>query len=281
MRKYFLFLVAVCTFCGCGVSYHYKQAQNLERKGYFVEACLKYEDLYNKNPHHALAPVALYRLSMIYQTQLKLYSQSTQYYLELVQKYPQSVPWAERAMRGAMRSPDYFPLGAGSFWIEGDSATGGNNMRAEWNCLEVSSTTRCIKRRVFAGKMVVSTVKRYYVLASFEVRESNNPLLNPHTVIMSYPFYEGKTWKSVRDGNPTVYTIVSKTATVKTKAGEFINCLKIKEINTLIPGSQKFNYYAPGIGWVLTTTGSSGSPEHSNTELLSCKIVPESAEDVQ
>jgi hypothetical protein len=281
MKKYLLLLISACVISGCGVNYQFKKAQDFERKGYFVEACLRYETLYKKYPRHALAPVALYRMSRIYQAQLKLYSQSTQYFLELAQKYPQSVPWAERAMRGAMRSPDYFPLGAGSFWIEGDSETGGNNMRAEWNCLEVSSTTRSIQRRIFAGRAVVSTSKRYYALAAFEVRESNSPSMNPHTVIMAYPYYEGKSWKTVRDGNPTVYTIVSKTATVKTKAGEFTNCLKIKEINSLIPGSQKFNYYAPDIGWVLTTTGSSGSEEHANTELISCKIIRDTVEDNQ
>jgi hypothetical protein len=281
MKKYLFLIIFACLITGCGAGYQFKQAQDLERKGYFVEACLKYETLYKKNPQHPLAPFALYRLGRVYQSQLKLYSQSTQYFLELVQKYPQAAPWAERAMRGAMRSPDYFPLSAGSFWIEGDSQTGGGNMRAEWNCLEVSSTTRCIARRISAGRTVVSTTKRYYTLASFEVREGNTPLLKPHTVIMAYPYFEGKTWQTVRDGTAVVYTIVSKTATVKTKAGEFINCLKIKEANPLIPHSQKFNYYAPDIGWVLTTTGSVGSPEHANTELLSCKIVRDTVEDNQ
>jgi tetratricopeptide (TPR) repeat protein len=280
MKKYLIVLIAVY-LAGCGANYRLNQARDLERKGYFVEACLKYETFYKDNPGSALAPVALYRLARIYQSQLKLYSQSTQYFLELAQKYPRAVPWAERAMRGAMRSPDYFPLSAGSFWIEGDSETGGGNMRAEWNCLEVSSTTRCIQRRIYAGKMVVSTVKHYYDLVSFEVRESNSASLEPHTVIMAYPYFEGKTWKAVRDGNPTVYTIMSKTVTVKTKAGEFINCLKIREINLLIPGSQKFNYYAPDIGWVLTTTGSAGGREHANTELLSCKIVRDTIEENQ
>jgi hypothetical protein len=44
--------------------------------------------------------------------------------------------------------------------------------------------------------------------------------------------------------------IVSLSETVKTPAGEFTNCLKLKETTPLEPGVTDYKYYAPGIGMV-------------------------------
>lgn len=44
--------------------------------------------------------------------------------------------------------------------------------------------------------------------------------------------------------------IISLTDTVKTPAGEFKNCLKIKETTPLEPGVTDYKYYAPRIGMV-------------------------------
>lgn len=41
--------------------------------------------------------------------------------------------------------------------------------------------------------------------------------------------------------------IVSMSATVKTPAGEFKNCLKVEETTPLEPGTKEYKYYAPGI----------------------------------
>jgi hypothetical protein len=45
-------------------------------------------------------------------------------------------------------------------------------------------------------------------------------------------------------------TIVSTTEVVKTSAGEFTNCLKIKE-TTPLESLTEYKYYAPGIGMVM------------------------------
>ena len=42
--------------------------------------------------------------------------------------------------------------------------------------------------------------------------------------------------------------IVSMSATVKTPAGEFKNCLKVEETTPLEPGEKEYKYYARGIG---------------------------------
>jgi hypothetical protein len=44
--------------------------------------------------------------------------------------------------------------------------------------------------------------------------------------------------------------IVSMSATVKSPAGEFKNCLKVEETTPLEPGTKEYKYYAPGIGLV-------------------------------
>ena len=44
--------------------------------------------------------------------------------------------------------------------------------------------------------------------------------------------------------------IVSLTATVRTPAGEFKNCLKFMETTPLEPGVTDYKYFAPGIGMV-------------------------------
>ncbi len=58
--------------------------------------------------------------------------------------------------------------------------------------------------------------------------------------------------------------IVSMTATVKTPAGEFKNCLKVEETNPLEPGTREYKYYAPGIG--LVQDGSLKLVKHGKVE---------------
>lgn len=259
---------------GCGPSYQFKKAQQLEEKGYFVEAGLKYEEIFDRYPNSPSAPEALYRLGKLYQKKLKLYSQATRYYTKLVERYPKSEPWTRRALLGAFNSPDYFPLTSGSFWIEGDSETGGQNMRAEWNCVLISTETFAIQKRIFAGHHLVTEIKRIYRKDKGELHEYE-ALSGPYGTTLSYPYFEGKTWDRGTSGHLAKYTVVSKTAAIRVKAGEFPDCLKVKEQNPLVPGSVKYNYFAPGVGWVLTTTAAADGPEHRNTELLSYKVFPE------
>lgn len=274
---FFAVLAAAFLFAGCGPSARFERAQGLEKKGYFVEAGLAYEEIARKYPEDPLSPEALYRVGRIYQNKLKLYSQAGSFYKRVIDRYPAASPWAAFARRSLLDCPDYYPLTQGSFWIEGDSETGGRNMRSEWNCTETSSGTWCIRRRISAGSQFVSETKRFYRKEDYEVREYPGSDASRYTTLLSHPYYEGKTWRSRRDGRSLTFTVVSLNAALKVKAGEFANCLKICEENPMIPGSVKYNYYAPGVGWVLTTTASAGGQEHKNTELLSYRIVPEEA----
>ncbi len=59
---------------------------------------------------------------------------------------------------------------------------------------------------------------------------------------------------------------------VTVKAGSFEGCLKISEESQAARGSRKYIYYAPEVGWILTSVAAAGGEEHRNTELLSYKI---------
>jgi len=270
----FFCLAAAAACSGCGADYQFSQAQKLERGGYFVEAGFKYQKICQKYPADPICPRALYSLGRIYQKRLRIYGQAVNYYKRLIEYYPSSKPWVELAKTGIFESPDYFPLGKGSFWIEGDSETEGRNMRAEWNCGEVSTGTFVVDKRLFAGATRVAEIKRYYRKENLQLREYLNSDSRDYSILMQYPFDEGKYWQTTRDGRKVIYGVAAKNLTIKVKAGEFSGCIKISEQNPELPGSARYNYYAPEAGWVLTTTSASGGSEHRNTELLSYKIVP-------
>lgn len=271
MKLFLINLLLILIFSGCSAKLRFKEAQWLERNGYYIEACMRYEKIYSKYPASPLSPEAAYRIGSIYKDKLKLLSQACVYYKKVIDLYPKSEPWAKLAKQGLLSSPDYFPLSLGSFWIEGDSDTKGSNMRSEWTCSEASSGTYTIKRRVFAGKKFVNEIKRYYRRENLEVQEYEDKNMTKYTPIITYPYIEGKTWKA---GTKTL-KIVLNSAALKVKAGEFSNCIKISEEDSILPGSIKYNYYAPDTGWILTTASAVGGKEHNIAELLSYKIMPE------
>jgi tetratricopeptide (TPR) repeat protein len=269
------FLLPSVFFSGCGARQQFGQAQALENKGYYVEAGMKYDEVAQRYPKDAVAAEALYRAGNLYQKKLKLFSQAAHYYTLLIESYPDASPWAARAREGIMDSPDYFPLTQGTFWIEGDSETGGLNMRSAWDCTKISTGTYCIRRRVYAGQQMVSEFNRYYRKENLQLCEYERYPSDRYAALLNFPYYEGKSWKNSYGGHTILVTVAAKNVSVKVKAGEFPGCLKISEEDKDLPGSVKSNYYAPGVGWILTTTAASGGREHRNTELLSYKILPE------
>jgi hypothetical protein len=254
----------------------FNKAKKLEGKGFFVEAGINYDQLAKKFPQAALAPEALYRIGLIYQKKLKLFTYSNKYYLSIINNYPASQPWVALAGQGLLTSPNYFPMQAGNFWIEGDSDTGGVNMRAEWNCSQISAGVWSISRRISAGSHFVKELKQYYRIKGSQLYQFAQLNDEGGVIILSYPFEKGRAWRTVNDGKWMEYKVEATDERVAVKAGSFPGCLKIGERNLAFPGSVKYNYYAPGAGWVLTTTALVGGTEHRSTELLSYKVFPES-----
>lgn len=274
LKGIILYLCVAVACSGCGAKFQFEQAQKLEKDGYYVQAGFRYHKICEKYPSNKICPQALYRLSVIYQKKLKLYSQAAQYFKKLIDYYPSSEPWNGLAKKGIFDCPDYFPLNESNSWIEGDSETEGRNMRAEWNCHEVSTGTYSIVKKLFAGESRVADIKRYYRKENYQLREFTVPGKGEYSVVLQYPFEEGKTWYTVRDGRKVTCRIVANNLSIKVKAGEFNGCLKVSEEDPELPGSIKYNYYAPETGWVLTTISVSEGREHSNTELLSCRVLP-------
>ena len=267
---FYTLLVVACS--GCGPASQFKQAQKLEKDGYYVEAGFKYQRICQNYPSSPICPEALYRLGRIYQKKLKLYSQAENYFRKLIEYYASSKTWVSLAKTGIFECPDYFPMSKGSFWIEGDSETEGRNMRAEWDCSEISTGTFCIVKKLFAGANHVADIKRYYKKEDLQLREYLSPNARAYSVLLQYPFEAGKNWQTMHDGRKIVFSVVANNLTLKVKAGEFNGCLKVSEQDAELPGSARYDYYAPDAGWILTTTSASGGNEHRNTELLSYKI---------
>jgi hypothetical protein len=261
-------------FCGCGPGYEFNRAKQLETDGYFVQAAIKYEDIFKKYPAEPMAAESLYRAGCIYQKQLQLFPKADMLFTKVLQYYAGVQPWVRLAETALFDTPDYFPLGDGNFWIEGDSRTGGENMRAEWACTEVSSTSFRINKRIGAGRSLVAEVNKYYTKQNLELRESSDKNFKESAVLLSYPFEPGRTWTTARDGRKIKCKVVEKNALVKVVAGEFSNCLKISEEYPSLQGAIKYNYYAPGVGWILTTTSSIGGQEFRSSELLTYRIKP-------
>jgi len=77
-------------------------------------------------------------------------------------------------------------------------------------------------------------------------------------------------------------TIVGVSATVKTPAGEFTSCVKVKETTPLEPFTAEYKYYAPGIGMVqdgplkLVKHGQSGERPGKARSALSAAPIPKS-----
>jgi len=53
--------------------------------------------------------------------------------------------------------------------------------------------------------------------------------------------------------------VVSTTATVKVAAGEFKDCLKVRELDRRYPKNWRFDYYCPDVGRAKTTIGGGGT----------------------
>ena len=264
--------ILLLVFTGCGQKYQFKEAKALEKKGYYVEAGLKYEKISNKFRTSPLAPEALYNAGCIYQKKLKLYSKARMFFTRIIDDYPKSEPWGGLAEKSLFDCPDYFPLIEGSFWMEGDSKSGGKNMRTEWVSRYISGDIYNINRQIFSGSQLVVKVERYFKKEKnglFEFKSLKEP---KYTKVLSYPFIEGNKWASTKDGVGVRYEIIASYVPVQVVAGKFDNCIKVSERYENFPNSIKYNYYAPEVGWVLTTTSLVGGQEFRNSELISYKI---------
>ncbi|MBD3272072.1 MAG: tetratricopeptide repeat protein [Elusimicrobia bacterium] len=262
----FMLLLAL-GLSGCGAKYHFKLAQFYEQKGMLARANHHYQIVIDKHPHRAAE-------AMFYQGENfrrdKVYRSAVRIFQHIIAKYPGS-DWADKSMRSIMNTPDYFPLQGRYSWIEGDSQTGGNNMKIMTSAKKLKTRT-LLSRKYFAGKKQVKELSRslYYEKKNYELREYTSASKNAsYTVILRYPVELGNSWETIRDGQRWIYKIVNDDISVSVKAGRFSGCIKVSERAVNLPGSYKYTYYAPDVGRVLTTVKTGSAQEYRNAELLS------------
>lgn len=262
---------------GCSTQSQISKAEKLEQNKAYIKAIKTYKSIYSKNQKTEIGAAALYNAARIYHRKLKVFSESAKLYEEVIRNFPASSPHVKLAKVGIFDSPNYFPFVNSSTWIEGDSQTGGQNMRIEWHSITISTYTLCfVQKKFYAGKKLGTEIKRYYTKDNFELQETTEQTSPNKTIMMLYPFEKGKTWITDRSGRKYKLTIVDNASSVKVRAGEFNGCIKIKEQDLQYPDSFKYEYYAPEIGHILTTISTTGSPtEFRNNELISYSISAE------
>lgn len=273
LHRHLLFLL-VLGLCSCGPGAQFKSAQKDHAKGRHYKAWKKYQALVADHPAHALAPAALFYAGLISQQNLGDCFMAKTFYDNLLGAYPQSSPWAKAALIQKNSCPDYFPLVAGTSWIEGDSETKGDTARVETICAPFSEKAGFLPgenaqltRSYFAGRSKFKVTEYRYEKKNSELWEFPNRSDPTYKIIMRWPLEPGTTWTTKFGGQMFRYEVIENDAVVSVQAGEYKNCVKIR-FSVVGTASSTYEYYAPGIGRVLTTLGSTAG-ERRNTELLS------------
>lgn len=172
---------------------------------------------------------------------------------------------AERAKASLLSCPDYFPLDLGRTWVYVDSESRGKAMRLEWEVRRSSgSSSGSIQAVLFAGDRRNRETAESYEKRDWAVWRTD---LKPPEPFLRYPFGQDQSWSDRRGGAAVDWLVVSTTATVKVAAGEFADCLKVRELDRRYPRTWRYDYYCPDVGRTKTTIGGRGY-ENPNTELL-------------
>ncbi|MCG3205266.1 MAG: hypothetical protein KCHDKBKB_01985 [Elusimicrobia bacterium] len=263
----------------CGPEAKFKKAESLEKKGKYYQAWQKYQQFTADYPKHPKAAESLFHAGWLSQKQLKDCSMAAVFYDAVMEKYPQSEPWARLAVNQKNNCPDYFPLYAGTKWVEVDSDTKGKNARIETECKQASekgvfpSESGVFVKTYYAGSTKFKTIQLTYRKSNDEVLEfaAENELRAK--VILKFPMEVGMRWRTRSATHMFTYEIIANDATVKVQAGEFSSCLVVRSSAEGVPGAT-LDYYAPGVGRVLTAF-STAQGEKRNVELSSYVAAPD------
>ena len=263
MKKTIIPLFAAAALAACGDSYYYQDAQHLRAQGLFLAAASRYKLFAEKNPSDPRAPQALFEAAGIYSKEFGLCSESSPLLERLLRNYP-GVSFRNEALGALLRCPDYFPVNTAGVWVYGDSQTGGRSARQRFAILEVSSGKSRAENSIYAGSRLVIKQKRGYAFSGADVIES---LGGFDTIILRNPPRLGLSWTSHDRGGRVSFKVEAEGLKIKTRAGEFGNCIKVSRRMAGMP-SWIYEYYAPWKGRVLTSVGGPGF-EHRVMELIS------------
>ncbi|MBI4395969.1 MAG: tetratricopeptide repeat protein [Elusimicrobia bacterium] len=305
MRRSLLFLLmAGWSLAGCA-RVHFMAAEKQEKSGRYEQALKAYMRFAERHPEHALAPEALLAAGTLASRTLSDHELSRRLLQSVIDRYGDRKDFGRRAERELFNTPNYFPLVEHGQWEEGDSETGGKNALVKITCrpaeedpsalsaapsqsegthdapgargeLRGQSAARradhpsgaLFSRSYYAGTRFVKelSANRIYRKQNLELREYDEKQ-NGFSVILKHPLEKGTRWTVQRAGKTYAYTIEGTTS-VHVTAGAFKDCLVVREQQEGIETSWKKDYYAPGVGKVLTTLATPAT-EKRNTELLS------------
>ncbi|MDO8806632.1 MAG: hypothetical protein Q7R35_19640 [Elusimicrobiota bacterium] len=255
------FLCVIVLAAG-GCSARYNDGVVLEKQGRLLKAAQKYGAFAREKPADPDAPRALMAAAEIYSLKLGLCAESKPLLERLAREYP-SFKMPEDIFRRIFVCPDYFPAGPGLKWIYGDSQTLGQNARQVVEVTEQASAGWVVKNAFYAGSELVSSQKKAYRFAETNFVENQG---GKDTLILNYPLEAGKTWASSGPEGRLEFRVEKTGLTVKVKAGEFPDCVKIRR--RAAGGPSWINeYYAPWTGKILTAVAGAGF-ENRVTELL-------------
>lgn len=254
MRRFGLFLLAAL-LCGCGPK-EFRAARKLERSKEPLSAIAVYADFARRHPKSPKAPEALYRAAEIYRDRLQDYAKARAAFLRAAES-GRGTAWEPKARAAALDCPDYFPLIPGAKRVMGDSDSGGRHMRSEARCSpDPKQAGRFrITRKIYAGQTEVGSEELVYEKKDGELRESVSASSAP-TVLMKLPAEPGASWETVRDGRKVRFSVLSDHEIVQTRGGKFSGCLEVRTDTEGMKAGWKLDYYAPGVGLVLTSAGS-------------------------
>jgi len=257
-----IFGLVLC-LAACGANYHYEEASKLEKQGLFLKAAAYYKIFADRNPRDARAPDAIFKAAEIYSKNFCLCHKSKPLFERLLKNYPDT-PLRDAAMKGLFVCPDYFPIDKRQVWTYGDSETGGDNASQETRVLELKTGGEAVTgTTLYAGSVVVSKQTKTYRFLNNELIETQSGF---DTIVLRYPVEKGRAWTSVSAGRKVVFTVQAAGLKVKVLAGEFENCIKVKQQMEGLP-SWLYEYYAPWTGKILTAVAGEGY-ENRVMELL-------------
>ena len=258
-----LYLICLMSFSGCS-SYDYHVGKFEDGIGNKIAAFNLYNQFLNIAPNSSRAVEVKFRLGNIESQVFHRCDQAVSDYESVTRNLSPQNPWFQKAVLGILNCPDYFPLESGRTWVYGDSLSRGKNMKDEWKALRGKEDKNAILSSLYAGKNLVRQGKLLFQKKDWAVFRIEGASAVP---ILKYPFHAGQRWEFSGGKNGKYFEIVSTSSVVKTAAGVFSGCLKVKEAYGKFPRSWKYTYYAPFVGEIKTTIAGPGF-ESPNTELI-------------
>lgn len=257
-----LFAVAVA-FAGCD-TYHYLLGTIQEDSSRPVQALKHYERFLSSRPKDPRSCEVRLRAAELYRSVFGRCGEARAHYEAAARDFPAQRECLEKAKVGLLRCPDYFPTDPGLTWVYVDSASRGKAMRQEWEARSSSTGVVSIQSSLYAGNRRIRSQSTRYDKADWAVWRVDQ---DGREAILRYPYNEAMTWGAARGKVKVEYLVVEDSATVRTAAGAFSGCLKVREKTSEFKSSWRYDYYCPGVGRVKSSVGGPGF-ENPNTELL-------------